>query len=644
IVHIAPGCGAEDYDLGKEVGADITLSPLDGSGHFVDGYGDMVGKFAHDVTDEVIAYLKEQGSLYKTEEITHSYPHCWRCGTKSLFRLEDNWFINIEKIRAKLKEKAADAKWIPEFAGYRMQDWLNNMGDWMISRKRFYGLSLPFYECSACGELVVVGSKEELKERAVNPEVVDSLPSLHRPWIDEVAITCPSCGKEVRRIQDVGDCWLDAGVVPFSTLKYFEDRSYWEKWFPANYIIEMIEQVRLWFYSMLVYGVMFENEVPYKVVGNYGEVRDENGIRFSKSKVNYIPFDEAAEKAGSDVIRWVYVTQSPGTNLRFGWSVTEDVRRRFYLPVWNLYCYLVTYANQHGFSPDKVQDTGSDSVMDRWVLAELNEVIERVTESLEAYDASTASRRIEQFVTDLSTWYVRRSRDRFMKGDLQALSTLYTVMTTLARLLAPFTPFIAEEMMRNLRRKDDPESIHLADFPESNSSWADPELTKTMKQARAVAALGQSARVSAGIRVRQPLSELQVSGVALEDELLRIIADEMNVKTVTAVRKVNEAEHWVVQKDKALTVSLNTELSGELMVEGLFRDVVRKVQQSRKDAGLKPGEPVKVTIVSQNDSVRELVSQKNEELKQSVSASDVVFTDAVPSEGSREHGISVTID
>jgi len=644
IVHIAPGCGGEDFDLGKEVGAAIHLSPLDETGHFVDGYGFLDGKYAHDVADEVIAYLTKTGALYKTEEVHHSYPHCWRCKTKCLFRLEDNWFINISKIREPLKRAAEKANWIPEFVGKRMQSWLTTMGDWMISRKRVYGLSLPFYECSECGELLIIGSKEELKERAIKPELVDKLPSLHRPWIDEVEVKCPKCGKAVKRILDVGDCWLDAGVVPFSTLKYFEDKEYWKKWYPAEFVIEMVEQVRLWYYSMLVYGVIFEGSVPYKNVLNYGEVRDENGERFSKSKVNYVPFDDAAEKAGSDVIRWMYALQSVGTNIRFGWKTTEEVRRCFYLVLWNTYGYFVSYAQQHGFSAHDVDLKKGLHDMDRWVLSELNHLVTLAHEKLDAYDASSFVRAAQAFVQDVSTWYIRRSRSRFAQGDTAALSTLYTVLMTLSKLFAPIVPFVSEEIYQNLKDTDDVESVHLCEFPLVKEKFMDEEIRIQMETVRAVCALGQAARVTSGMRVRQPLSEVRVRGTSLHKDMLAIVADELNVKTATVTKNLPSDKNWNVQESKTVAVALHVALDDSLRHEGLLRDIMRSIQRARKENGLKVGELVNVTVVTRSNQVKTVIESNKDNLRSAVSASFIKVSETDPKSDEKERGISVTIE
>ncbi len=613
VVHVAPGCGQEDYELGKELGAAV-ISPLDETGTFVEGFGNLFGKFAHEVGDEVVQYLESKGVLYKTETARHRYPHCWRCGTKCVFRLEDDWFIDCRELKPKLKKHAESVAWIPEFVGKRMQDWLTNMGDWMISRKRYYGLSLPFYECG-CGELTVVGSKEELRELAVDPGKVDKLPSLHRPWIDKVLIKCPSCGKAVKRIPDVGDCWLDAGVVPFSTLKYLEDKSYWNQWFPAEFICEMIEQVRLWYYSMLVYATVFEDRPPYLSVLSYVEVRDEDGERMSKTRGNGIPYDGAVGKMGADVMRWLYARQNPAANLNFGYGPAEEIKRRFFMILWNCYKFFVSYANVDRWTPDDGRAKGAQlHVLDRWVLSRLNQLIKTVTDSLDNYDAFAATRAIEDFVVnDFSTWYIRRSRDRIGptapdgSDKLVCYQTLYEVLLTLTKLLAPFTPFLAEEVYQGLSLRSArtvlSESVHLEDWQEADGALIDEELEKQMELVREIVERGHAARKDAGIKVRQPLASLKISNlksqISNKEELIQLIKDELNVKEVEFTDGKGELE-----------VKLDTKITPELKAEGEARELVRQIQNLRKEAGCQLNDKIIVEAPSWPQNFTDYIKQK----------------------------------
>ncbi|MFC1727691.1 isoleucine--tRNA ligase [Patescibacteria group bacterium] len=621
VVHVAPGCGQEDYELGKELGVAM-ISPLDPAGHFTKGFGDLSSKYAHEVAGQVIDYLKTEKVLYKTETIQHRYPHCWRCGTKCLFRLEDDWFIDCSKLKPVLKKRAEEASWLPKFAGKRMQNWLENMGDWMISRKRYYGLALPFYECR-CGEVVVVGSKKELKKLAIDPKKVDQLPSLHRPWIDQILINCPKCSQEVKRIQDVGDCWLDAGVVPFSTLKYLEDKDYWQKWFPAKLICEMIEQIRLWYYSMLVYATVLENKVPYLNVLNFVEVRDEKGERMSKTKKTSIPFDEAVEKMGADAMRWLYCSQNPTLNLNFGFGIADEVRRRFHFLLNNVFHYFTTYANLDGWVPGK----GLASVpteLDLWVLTRLDELIIKVSENLEAYQSHRATVLIEEFVQDLSTWWLRRSRERMgptatdKKDKALAYSVLYLVLITLSKILAPFVPFLSEDLYLSLRRskkqKDSLlESVHLVDWPQVvNKKAINSQLLSQMKLVRKICELGHSARQTARMKVRQPLASItcQVNEPRLSKQLNQIIKDELNVKKVI----------WIKKKVANPQVFLDTKITGKLAAEGETRELVRQIQILRKEKGYQLDEKIKVVLPKLPKDPQQLEYLKRKTLAEKVSS------------------------
>ena len=577
VVHIAPGCGQEDYLLGKKLKSAM-IAPLDERGYFIEGFGDLTGLYAHKVNQVVFDYLKTTNSLYKTESITHRYPHCWRCRTKCLFRLEDSWYIKSDEIRPLMKEAAKKVNWHPKYVGRRMQNWLDSMEDWMISRKRFYGLALPFYECS-CGELTVVGSLEELKKLAVKPELVEELPSLHRPWIDKIEITCPKCKKSVKRISDVGDCWLDAGVVPFSTLKYLEDKTYWQKWFPADLVLEMVEQVRLWFYSMLFFSVTFENTPPYLNVVAHTEVRDEKGERMSKTKKNGIPYEDAISKMGADAMRWVYCQQKSHTNVNFGYNIADQVKRDFILILWNSYRFFTQHANMENWQPEKVSinPPESNNVMDHWLLSRLNSTISKTTKSLEKFSTSSATKTIEKFVNDLSTWYIRRSRDRVDNNEI-----LFFCFDNLSRLLSPFIPFLSEILYQNLHGQES--SVHLQDWPETNNKLINATLEKQMDSVRNICQLVHGQRQKFNIKLRQPLAKVTIdSNLKLDTDLIDVIAQETNVKEVV-----------FEPKTALLNVILDTNLTPELISEGEYRDLIRSIQVLRRDAGLQVADEIKI--------------------------------------------------
>lgn len=610
VVHIAPGCGQEDYELGLKLNAPA-ICPIDSTGTFVPGYGGLSGKYAHDVNNIVLEELESKGVLFKTEEYEHSYPHCWRCNTKCLFRLEDNWFLNVQKIKEQLKQEALKVQWNPDFVGKRMQGWLNSMSDWMISRKRFYGLALPFYECE-CGNLHVVGSLEELKELAVNPELVDKLEDIHRPWIDEIKIKCPKCDKEVNRITDVGDCWLDAGVVPFSTLNYLEDKAYWEKWFPAEFVTEMIEQVRLWFYSMLVFGVVLEGKAPYKYVLGFAELRDENNERMSKTKQNYIKFDEAADKVGSDVIRWNFATSSIGANIRFGWSIIDDVRRRFYLPLWNSYKYFVTYSELHNFDDKQFDLHNVKDSMDLWIISRFKKLTKDTVTYMDMFNITGASRDIEEFIKDLSQWYIRRSRNRFKEGDINALGTLHCILLNLTKLLAPFMPFISEEMYRGLH--GELESVHLENLAVCGEKEIDPQILEKMSLVRDICSNGLKAREDAKFNLRQPLPKAYIG---IDDEFVKsIVKDELNVRDIEYSQDSKSGVGMFTFGQNEKLVTLDTNLTPELKKEGMINDFLRKYRDIRKKHGLKMSDLISLSIYTESEELKDILQEYDRNILQ----------------------------
>ncbi len=548
IVHIAPGAGKEDFALGKEHGLAV-IAPLDESGNFIQGFDWLSGKNVSAVVQPVFDDLQHKGLLYHVERYAHRYPVCWRCDTELVFRLVSEWFISMKQLRYLIMDVTRKIRWIPDFGMKRELDWLEHMDDWMISKKRYWGLALPIFKCSACGTFDVIGSETEMKQRAVEGWGDFEGHSPHRPWIDSVKIVCSKCGAKVSRITDVGNPWLDAGIVPFSTLSYRHDRKYWEEWFPADWISESFPgQFRNWFYSLLTMAAALENHEPFKCVFSYASMRDEKGEEMHKSKGNAIWFDDAAEKIGVDTMRWMYTCANPAANLNFGYGTADETRRRFIIPLWNVYNFFVTYANIDGFNPTSAAPVPEPtSEMDRWIRSELEQLVLDVTGHLEEYDSADAGRRVEEFVDRLSDWYVRRSRRRFWKSEndqdkLSAYSTLYTCLTTLAKLLSPFTPFLAEELYGNLVRSVDagaPESVHLTDWPVADKSLIDKEMSEAMRLAMRVSSLGRAARSKAGIRVRQPLpSVLVFTGAEAEEEYLvrtlgQHVLDELNVKSIT---------------------------------------------------------------------------------------------------------------
>jgi isoleucyl-tRNA synthetase len=548
IVHIAPGCGKEDFELGREDGLP-PLAPLDESGTFLLGFGDLAGKSAidNDTTDWILENLQEKGRLVATERYPHSYPHCWRCKTELLFRLVDEWYINMSW-RDEIMKICHEIRWIPEFGLQRELDWLKNMGDWMISKKRFWGLALPIWVCEQCGAFKVIGGKEELRQKAVAGWQEFEGHSPHRPWIDLVKTKCAKCGGRASRIPDVGNPWLDAGIVPYSTMSYNRDRQYWEKWFPADFITESFPgQFRNWFYALLAMSTMMTGRAPFKVLLGYALVHDEKGRPMSKSMGNAIPFEEAAEKISTDLTRWMYCRQNIAQNLHFGYGPAEEVRSKFTLKLWNTYAFFCNYARLDKFDPQAPEVPIRDRPdIDRWILSDLQLLIDTARQAYERFDVQAFCLAAEKFVDDkLSNWYVRRNRRRFWKSEksadkLAAYQTLYTVLTRLTKLFAPVIPFLTEEMYQNLlvQGAKTGDSVHRADFPEVDRSLIDADLSADMEALLRLVSLGSAARNSVKIKVRQPLAEMKVQpGDERDRRAVERFADqireELNVKKVT---------------------------------------------------------------------------------------------------------------
>jgi isoleucyl-tRNA synthetase len=548
IVHIAPGCGKEDFLLGKTEGL-VSVAPLDEYGRFLSGFGELEGMSALDpaATKWILDSLQKTGRLFASELYPHSYPHCWRCKTELLYRLVDEWFISMTW-REEIVKICHGVHWIPEFGLQRELDWLKNMGDWMISKKRYWGLALPIWVCESCGAFDVIGSREELRSRAVAGWKEFEGHSPHRPWVDLVKIRCPRCSGRASRIPDVGNPWLDAGIVPYSTLGYNRERSSWEKWFPADFVTECFPgQFRNWFYALLAMSAMMEGRAPFKTLLGHALVRDEKGEEMHKSKGNAIPFEEAAEKMGADVMRWMFCRHNPANNINFGYGPADEIRNRFIFKLWNTYAFFCNYARLDAFSPDDPPVPVIERPdIDRWILSDLQLLIRTARREFERYNLMAFCLQAEEFVADkLSNWYVRRNRRRFWKSEkgrdkVAAYQTLYTVLTTLVKLLAPIMPYVTEAMYQNLRAGAEAEaaSVHHCEFPEADEALIDAELSAQMEALLRLVSLGLAARNNAKIKVRQPLAEMKVRpGKDAERRALERFSDqvleELNVKKLT---------------------------------------------------------------------------------------------------------------
>jgi len=565
IVHIAPGAGKEDFALGKKEDLAV-IAPLNDRGDFIEGFDWLTGLNVYSVNDLIYDNLKQKGVFYRLDKYKHRYPHCWRCGSELVFRLVDEWFIRMDPLRDDLSRVTKSINWVPEFGMKRELDWIRNMDDWMISKKRYYGLALPIFKCS-CGNFEVMGSKDELKERAIEGWEYFEGHSSHRPWIDAVKINCSNCGNAINRITDVGNPWLDAGIVPFSTLNYRNDKDYWDEWFPADWISESFPgQYRNWFYSLLVMSTVLTGSAPCKNIFSYALMKDEHGEEMHKSKGNAIWFEDAADKMGVDAMRWQFSSQNPALNLNFGFGTADEVRRQFLIPFWNVYSFFVTYANIDEFDPNaEFPKYDNRTELDRWITGELNTLVDSVTQSLEQFEPEKMTRDVEEFIGFLSNWYVRRSRRRFWKSGtlgntdsdvdkLSAYATLYEVLLTLTKLLAPVIPFVTESIYQNLTRSlvSAKESVHLENYPKVNSKVIDQDLSYRTRLAMKLSSMGRAARSKSGIKVRQPLEHLYVHTLnSFETDMLPLIAhqimDELNVKKITPVSDASDIVSFKIQ-------------------------------------------------------------------------------------------------
>jgi len=674
IVHIAPGCGTEDFELSKVHDLPV-LTPVDEGGRFYSDYGWLHGMSTAESAEQIVGDLGDRGLLARADVYEHSYPYCWRCHTPLIFRLSDDWFIGVDEIRQSLLDANATVEWTPAYMGKRMDDWLRNMGDWNISRRRFYGLPLPFYPC-ACGRLNVIGSRAELEQRATGG--LEQLEELRRPWIDAVKISCAECGAEVERVPEVGDVWLDAGIVPFSTLGWrnpewidqgyatgaakgltkadLPDQAYWEKWFPADWVSEMREQIRLWFYSQLFMAVALVGRAPFQKVLGYEKMLDERGREMHGSWGNMIEAEDAFARMGADVMRWQYCSQPPNQNLLFGFGPAHEIKRKL-LTLWHSTKFLVDYGNIEKFTP-RYEDlaAGPDGALrplDYWLVARTRRLVVDATEAYESWRTVDVVRAFEAFVDDVSNWYIRRSRRRFWNGEEAALRTLWVALVQGLRVVSPVMPFLSEHLWRVLVGPCEgaPASVFLAGWPEQ--AEPDTALLEEVAEVRRVVTLGHQARQSAGLKLRQPLRRLVVEGAPLAESHGDEIAEELRVKELSfaridavelrvkpnlpvlgpklgkglgAVRAALAAgeleelgggrfraaghelgpdevlvermgkEGWTVAAEDGVTVALDTALDPELELEGRVYELIHTVNSMRKDAGLELTDRIRLTL------------------------------------------------
>jgi isoleucyl-tRNA synthetase len=711
VVHIAPGAGSEDFELGALHGLAV-LTPVDGAGKFYPEYGWLAGMTTDEAAQPIVDTLNDKGDLVEAGEYVHSYPHCWRCHTPLIFRVADDWYISVDEIRQPLRDANATVSWTPSYMSKLMDDWLNNMGDWNISRRRYYGLPLPFYPCE-CGGLTIIGSRAELKEKATSG--FDQLEELRRPWIDRVTIRCDHCANtELRRITEVGDVWLDAGIVPFSTLGWqndtwipggnadgaargltnadLPDHAYWEKWFPAHWVSEMREQVRLWFYSQLFMSVALVGEAPFRTVLGYEKMLAEDGREMHGSWGNLIGAEEAFEKMGADVMRWMYCAHPPDRNLLFGYHGAHEVRRRL-LTLWNSARFLVDYGNIEGFVPTYADlDGGPTGVElttnDRWLLARAGEAAAQAAAGYERLRTDEVIASFESYLDDLSNWYIRRSRRRFYDFDEAAFRTLWVGVVTAVRIVAPVMPFLTEHLWSVLVSgpcEAAPESVHLAGWP-SAPGEIDEKLLVEMAAVRQVVEAGRRARMEANIKLRQPLRRVIIRGADVAAAHATEVAEELRVKQVsfdtetavevtvkpnfpvagprlgTKIKEVAAAlavgdyedhadgsvsvagevltpgevqrtekvvlDGWVVAHHGNVSVAVDPTLDDELVLEGRALELIRALNEQRKSEDLALTDRIGVVLPAEHS---DLIEAYEKWIADEVLATSIVVDDTLDS-------------
>lgn len=583
IVHTAVMYGEDDFKLGNNFNLP-KKHLVNERGEFINEVKPWAGMFVKKADPLIIKHLKQRGLLYKHGSILHTYPFCWRCGTPLLYYALTSWYLKTTAIKKRLLKNNNSVNWIPDhIKNGRMGEWLNNNRDWALSRSRYWGTPLPLWRCDTCEKTLCIGSVKELEELSgKNLQKLD----LHRPYIDEVTWVC-TCGEgQMKRLNFVLDCWFDSGAMPFAQWHYpFENKEVWQKNFPADYICEAIDQTRGWFYTLQAVSSLLEKESPYKNVICLGHALDENGNKMSKSKGNVVDPWSVINEAGVDAMRWYfYSVITPGESFRFSISLVKEVNRRFLLILWNVYNFFVTYANRDQWTPNKVETLPkSTNILDQWLLVRYQEVVQIVTKLLDSYDIYTSTSVLEDFMQDFSNWYIRRSRDRI---GTQFYETTYYVLINLTKLLAPFTPFIADEIYKNLTEKL---SVHLETWPEVKKSLTAKEkkILTSMATLRKIVEEGHAQRKSLAIKLRQPLAKVTISyAEKLEKEYEDILLSELNVKKV----------EWRQVSDKDLTVVFDTVLTPALEKEGQVRELVRKIQGERKNLGCSLQETVKVFL------------------------------------------------
>jgi len=600
LVHIAPGAGMEDFALAKELDLPV-INLIEEDASYNQDLDYLSGKNAKVNPELIIELLTKKGFLFKTLDYTHRYPNCWRCKTELVFRVVDEWYIAMDiqdesgkTLREQIVESAKTATWMPTWGLYRELDWLKNMHDWLISKKRYWGLALPIYECESCQKFQVIGSREELQQKSVAGWDQFEGYTPHRPYIDRVEINCSECNQPVKRIADVGNPWLDAGIVPMATLKYDSDKDYFNKWFPADFVVEGFPgQFKNWFYSLLAMSTVLTGKSPFNNLLGHGNVLDDKGKEMHKSTGNAIWFDDAAEEMGSDIVRLMYSLANPELNLKFGYKTASDIKRRFYLILWN--SFLFYYNNENSRVKTAIN---SENNLDIWIVSQLNELATLCKNSLEKYDAQTAVKAIEKFVTyDLSGWYIRLSRKRAdnPKTASDVAATLKKIFTDLSVIFSPFAPFISEKIYQLVTEK---ESVLIADWPTpAESQKSNNEINNDIALTRNLVEIGHSTRKSLGVKVRQTVDAAYLTDKKLPNAYEEMLKAELNIRNLI----------YQPSGVKSIEISSNYKTDQELINLGVARDLIREIQTIRKQQHLTKNQKIAVHAPSWPESQTESI-------------------------------------
>jgi isoleucyl-tRNA synthetase len=664
IVHVAPAFGEMDFETGEDNGLDF-VQPVDLQGNITGTYP-FAGKFVKDADSFIINDLKSRGLLYRSEKVIHTYPFCWRCETPLLYYAKQTWYIKTTAVKKELVSGNAEINWYPDYIKYgRFGDWLENNVDWAFSRERYWGTPLNIWRCSSCGNCECIGGVDELKAQSNLSGLTMPL-DLHRPYMDEITFDCSKCDGRMQRVPEVIDCWFDSGAMPTAQWHYpFENEDKFKQNFPADFICEAVDQTRGWFYSLHAISTLLFNRPCFKNVICLGHVVDAQGEKMSKSKSNVIDPWAVINNYGADALRWYMLVSTTGEdNHRFSTKMLEETIRKFFLTLWNTYSFFTLYANIDRFVP-KPLTVDSDqpktfTELDKWIISELNRLVSEVAKSMDSYNPTSATRRIEGFIDNLSNWYVRRNRRRFWKSEndadkLAAYTTLYQCLVTLSQLLAPFVPFIAEELYQNLFLSVNPEareSVHLTDFPIADETKINDRLNSDVELAMKISSLGRAARAKAGIKVRQPLDKALV-GVETEGEkkslknLATEVMEELNVKQLVILSKAKEQwefpsnmPDYSVTNDARYWVAISTELTPELIAEGVSRELVRHLQNMRRNAMFDIIDHIITYYQTKEPLIEQVINTFADYIKQETLSRELI--DGLPPDGaySEKHRIS----